>query len=135
VRNSGKLRFSTYWTVLGLVYVAVVVYLSLAPAPPPDVLPYPQVDKAVHFLAYAFLMLWFGQIYHQRSAALLIASGLVMLGILLETLQGLSGYRTFEYTDMAANTLGVVSGFCVARTRLGNLLGAFEMRLTRRQMP
>ncbi len=129
--NEDRLRFSTYWTVLGLVYVAVVVYMSLAPAPPTDVLPFPQVDKAVHFSAYAFLMLWFGQIYHERPVALFIASGLVMLGILLEFLQGQSGYRTFEYTDITANTIGVASGFCIARTRFGGLLHAFEMFLVR----
>jgi len=129
--NTVRLRFSTHWTVLGLVYVAAVVYLSLAPAPPHDVLPYLQVDKSAHFSAYTFLMLWFGQIYHERPVALLIASGLVMLGIFLEVLQGLSGYRTFEYTDMAANTLGVASGFWIARTKFGGLLHALEVFLVR----
>jgi VanZ family protein len=131
VVNDDRLRFSTHWTVLGLVYVALVVYMSLVPAPPTDVLPFPQADKAVHFSAYAFLMLWFGQIYHERSVALLVASGLVMLGILLEIFQGLSGYRTFEYPDIAANTVGVASGFCIARTRFGGLLRAFEMLFAR----
>jgi len=126
-----RLRFSAYWIVLGLVYGVVVIYMSLAPAPSTDVLPFPQVDKAVHFSVYAFLMLWFGQIYHERPVMLLIASGLVMMGILLEVLQGLGGYRTFEYADIAANAIGVASGFCVARTRFGGLLRAFEILMVR----
>lgn len=129
--NEDRLRFPTYWTILGLVYVAVVVYMSLVPAPPTDVLPFPQADKAVHFSAYAFLMLWFGQIYHERPLAFLIAAGLVMLGILLEIIQGLGGYRTFDCTDIAANIIGVASGFCISCTRFGNLLHALEMFLAR----
>jgi len=131
LKTAGKLRFPTYWTLLGVVYVIAVIYMSLAPVPSSAVLPFPQSDKVVHFSVYTFLMLWFGQIYHERPAAFLIASGLVLLGILLEILQGLSGYRTFEYADITANTLGVVFGFSVARTRFGGLLYAFEMILGR----
>ncbi len=129
MKNAGKLRFSTYWTLLGVVYVVAVIYMSLAPTPSSDVLSFPQMDKIMHFSVYTFLMLWFGQIYHERPVAFLIASGLVLLGILLEIIQGLSGYRTFEYVDMTANTLGVVFGFSIARTRFGGLLHAFEMIL------
>ncbi len=120
-----------YWTSLGLVYVIAVVCMSLAPESPTDVLHFPGFDKVLHFSVYTFMMLWFGQIYHERPVPFLIASALVMLGILLEVLQGLGGYRMFDYTDIAANTIGVASGFCIARTRFGGLLHAFEIFLAR----
>ena len=131
MKNAGKLRFTLYWTLIGVVYVAAVAYMSLVPDPPSDVLPFPESDKVVHLSVYAFLMLWFGQIYHERPVALLIASGLVALGILLEILQGVSGCRTFGYMDITANTLGVIFGFSIARTRFGGLLYGLEMFLVR----
>lgn len=121
-----KLRFRRLWIALGALLVLLVIFLSLAPAESVPDLPYCDSDKVKHFLAYACMMLWFGQIYKRRGASLLIASGLVFLGILLEHIQGSTGYRTFEYEDMAANGIGVVSGLCLSRTRLGDLFFIFE---------
>jgi len=131
LKNAGKLRFTPHWTLMGVVYVVAVVYLSLVPDPSPDVLSFPESDKVMHFSAYAFLMLWFGQIYHERPVVFLIASGLVALGILLEILQGVSGCRTFGYMDITANTLGVIFGFSIARTRFGGVLYGLETFLAR----
>jgi VanZ family protein len=68
-------------------------------------------DVVSHFSGYAVL------------GALAIASGfrpfiafflLIVLGTSLEVLQGVSGYRYFEFKDIAANTLGLVTGIAAA---------------------
>ena len=100
----------------------------------PD-LPFPYSDKVNHLLAYAAMMFWFGQIFRKCSASLLIASGLVAMGIVLEYIQGSTGYRTFEYADMAANGIGAVAGLFLSWTRLGGLLLVFEGLLTGRMDP
>jgi hypothetical protein len=52
------------------------------------------------------------------------------MGISLEFLQGLSGYRTFEYSDILANTTGVLFGWLLAKTRMANCLIGIKTRLT-----
>jgi VanZ family protein len=96
---------------IGWAAVAVVIYLSLTPAPP-------QVgldggDKLGHFLAYAALTYWFGQFYSYRTRAA-YALGFVAMGIALEFAQGALGYRSLELADMAANTLGAAAGWAAA---------------------
>ncbi len=68
-------------------------------------------DVASHFIGYAVL------------GALAIASGfrpfiafslLIILGTSLEVLQGISGYRYFEFKDIALNSLGLVTGIAAA---------------------
>lgn len=130
LQSIGRLRFSGWWTSFGFLLIAIVVYASLAPISPSKLLAFPESDKIMHFLAYAGMMFWFGQIYPKGRASLFISSGFIILGALLEVLQGLSGYRTFEYLDMSANALGVISGFIISRTRLGRLFCAFETLLT-----
>lgn len=51
------------------------------------------------------------------------------LGVILEVLQGWSGYRYFEYADMLANTLGVFVGLLLATTQLGGLVGGLDRLL------
>ena len=130
MKNGDILRFSKWWTLLGVVLVAFVVYLSLAPLSASKLLAFPESDKILHLSVYATMMLWFGQIARKGSYPLLVASGLIVLGVLLEFLQGLTGYRTFEYLDMAANTLGVILGLLIVQTRLGRVFYTFEMLLS-----
>jgi len=129
LKNVDRLRFSMWWTILGVILVATVVYMSLIPLSPPKVFIFQESDKIMHFSAYAVMMIWFGQIYLKKSVSLSIASGLIILGMVLEILQGLSGYRTFEYLDIMANILGVVFGFFITQTKFGSFFYAFEMLL------
>ena len=96
---------------IGWAAVAVVVYLSLTPAPPQVELDHG--DKLGHFLAYASLTWWFGQFYSYRARAA-CALGFVAMGIALEFAQGALGYRSLELADMAANTLGAAAGWAAA---------------------
>ncbi len=115
------------WITLGGIYVALVLYLSLT-SNPPD-LRVPQALDIGHVLAYLWLTLWFTQIYRTNLGRSILAVALCLMGIGVEILQGLGGYRVFEYTDMALNTLGIALGLMLARTRLQNSLLALEGRL------
>ena len=54
------------------------------------------------------------------------------MGISLEYVQGLTGYRGFEYSDMLINAVGVELGLLLSYTPLQNALARVEMLLLRR---
>jgi len=123
-----KLRWS--WLVLGWGWVAVIIYLSLMPNPPEPV-HFWSADKLEHVMAYALLMLWFCQVYRQRRSRILLAALLIAMGIIIEYLQRETGYRTFDYADMLANSTGVVVGWSWARTGLGRVFAFIEYHYSR----
>lgn len=113
------------WLALGGVWVAIVFYLSLTPNPP-ETVSFDGVDKLEHALAYILLMLWFCQVIVTKQARIFLFIAFVVMGVGIEILQGLSGYRYFEYADMLANTTGVLIGFGLAHTRMGCILMKLE---------
>ncbi|WP_035384298.1 VanZ family protein [Ferriphaselus sp. R-1] len=110
------------WLVLGWLWVAVVFYLSLTPHPPEPV-QFWNVDKLEHALAYALLMLWFCQLAYSRVR---LGLAFVAMGVGIEFLQGMTGYRYFEYADMLANSTGVLLGWGLAGTAAGRILLKIE---------
>ncbi len=121
-----RLRFHSWWLTVGWGLVLGVVYSSLTPNPV-DVSPLVLGDKLAHFGAYLVLMLWFAQLYARRRHRI-IAGWLVLLGVVLEVVQGGLGYRTFDLADMLANALGVVAAWWLAATPLGHGLRRGEAR-------
>ncbi|MDH2916829.1 MAG: VanZ family protein [Gallionella sp.] len=113
------------WLALGWLWVAVVFYLSLMPLPPEPV-SFDGVDKLEHALAYTSLMLWFCQLYVEKRARILLFASFVAMGVGIEILQGMSGYRYFEYADMLANTAGVLIGLGLAHAGMGRILMKLE---------
>ena len=124
-----KLRWS--WLALGGLWVATVFYLSLMPHPPQPVDLW-NIDKLEHALAYGLMMLWFCQVYRQRIPRMVLALLLVAMGTAIEYLQGETGYRTFDYADMLANSAGVIVGWAWARTGLGRVFAYLEYHAARR---
>ena len=59
-------------------------------------------------------MFWFAYLYRRMPTRALYAVGFIAMGIAIEFLQGFTG-RHFEVADMAANTVGVLLGWGVAR--------------------
>ena len=119
------LKYRRAWLVAGMLLVGLVVYLSLIPHPP-EPLSFPQSDKLEHGFAYASLSLWFCQLYLRGRQRIAVVVALVTLGVVIEILQGLSGYRYFEYADMLANSVGVLLGVLLARTPLGRVFVLIE---------
>ena len=86
--------------------VAAIVWLSLTPSPVRvDV---ESGDKLGHLAGYGVLMFWFAQLYARRMPW---AAAFVVMGVVLEFVQGWLGYRSFEILDMLANSAGVLLGW------------------------
>ncbi len=117
------------WLALGWGWVALVSYLSLMPHPPQP-LTFNGVDKLEHALAYAWLMLWFCQVIVLHWPRMYLMSALVAMGVGIEVLQGMGGYRYFEYADMLANSTGVLIGWGLAHTGMGRVLLSLEQHGT-----
>ncbi len=126
------LCFRPLWLLCGWAMLVVAVWLSLIGAPP-QVVGIPHADKLKHLLAYAVLMGWFGQIYTARGAQRGWLIGLVLMGIMLEFLQGWGGVRFFEYADMLANTLGALLGYWLTRGPLAGTLARVDLQLARKK--
>lgn len=115
------LRYKTLWLSIGISLVITVIVLSLI-APPKDMMETLPNDKLGHFIAYFVLMGWFAQIYHTTKQRRLYLIGFLILGLLLEILQGLGGVRHADWIDMLANSAGVISAFLLTKTRLAYIL-------------
>lgn len=130
VERTSNMKLKNLWLTIGFVLVMLVIVASLMPNPP-NPADFRGSDKLEHFAAYATMMFWFAQIYRRNRVRWAIALALVMLGISLEYLQRLSGYRTFEYADMGANAAGVLCALLLAHTPLSRSLAVVERSLVR----
>ena len=124
------LKYRKLWITVGFSLVLLVVYLSLT-RNPPALLTFDNADKFEHVLAYATLSFWFCQIYLSARLGVVISTALIWLGVLLEYMQGWTGYRTFDVLDMAADGIGVLLGWLLTCTPLGSMLVFIESRMAR----
>ena len=125
------LRFFNLWLSIGWLMVLLACYFSLMPDPPEFNIEFEYLDKVQHFISYFVLMAWFAQLYKTFQARLFYVLFFASMGVMLELLQGLGGVRFFEYSDMLANTLGVVLAWIITKTRLNNLLLSFENKVSK----
>ena len=93
--------------------LGLVVVMVLALAPPRFPTPTTGWDKANHALAFAVLALLGLSAYPRSKAAVL--AGLLAYGGLIEVLQGMTGYRTGDWLDWAADSVGLTLGSMLAR--------------------
>ena len=121
-----NLKYRKQWLVIGWCLIALVWYLSLTPKPPE---PFKLWDKLNHFIAYAGLMGWFGQLYKSNKIRVVYAVGLIVLGIVIEFFQGMGSQRMFEYNDMLANAVGVGIAVVIIYLKGDRVLYWFEQRI------
>lgn len=122
--NNQNLKLLTLWRTIGWLIVISAIYVSLE-RNPPDLSAIRFGDKIAHTLSYLGMMLWLTQCY-RRSQHIFLAVFLISMGVGLEFLQGMSGYRSFEYADMMANSLGVFLGWSLSLTGAGRILTLAE---------
>ena len=75
-------------------------------------------DKLHHALAYFACMFAWGQWFTRPVPRLKLAVVFIVMGALIECLQGLTSYRSFEWLDMAADTVGVTLAWLVVTVQL-----------------
>ena len=110
--DGAGLRRRGFWHGFGVAFVALVIFLSLAPRAP-DAGRLVGINTG-HVLAYAWLMFWYAQIFWRNPRRLAVAVALVTLGIVLEYLQAFTPTRHFAYEDMRDDALGVIGGWLFA---------------------
>jgi len=125
--NPRPLRYLWLWRAAGRALILASIAVALLPAPP-GMGRIAFGDKITHAAAFAFLMLWYAQIYAGRGDRWRCASGLAALGLTIELLQSLVPYRSADVWDLVADCAGVGLGLLLAQTGLGNLLSRFEVR-------
>lgn len=122
------LRFPKLWSLLGWLLVVLVIVGSLIPGPALEAVAVDVNDKVMHASTYFVLMVWFAGFY-ARTVYPLIAAVLLVLGIGLDLLQGLTETRTFDWYDIAMNGAGVIVGLAVSLSLLGGWCQRVEQRL------
>ena len=119
------LRLRRLWYTIGGLLLLGVLVVSLLPAPG-DI---GVGDKTSHLLVYFMLSGWFSVL--AANSRILVSSlvGLVLFGMLIEWLQGMTGYRYAEWGDVLANTLGCALGAFAYLAPLRRLFAAIDARL------
>jgi hypothetical protein len=98
------------WRAAGWLGVALTLAFSLTP---PVLSEAGHADKIVHLTGYAVLMFWWAQLVPRQRWKLAVA--VVLLGIAIELLQGLTPNRQPDPLDALANSAGVLIGWLAAR--------------------
>jgi VanZ family protein len=116
-------RYRLAWVMIGLIGLALVVFIHLRGGPHHLLTFHANADKLEHVFAFGAMMIWFGQLYRRGMERSLICICLVLSGIVLEYVQhALGDYDAVEYGDMAADALGAILGWIMLRTSLGVLI-------------
>ena len=97
----------------GLGWLSVVVTLMVSLMPPALEVGSGHTDKIVHLAGYAVLMFWWAQLVTRQRWKLALA--IVLFGLAIEGLQGLTPDRLPDLLDALANSGGVLLGWLVAR--------------------
>jgi VanZ family protein len=119
-----QLRRRRLWIALSMMLLAAVLFVSLQPSFDPATPG--SFDKVEHLSAYVLLALWFTGLV-ARTRYWVVASGLLVLGFVIEVLQWLMNVgRTAEALDMLANTLGVGVGITIALLATGGWVPRLE---------
>ena len=100
-----------WWKAGGWLGVALTLLLSLLPPVVGE--GGGHIDKLAHLAGYAVLTFWWAQLVIRRRWKLAVA--IVLLGLGIEGLQGLTPDRMPDALDALANTLGVLLGWLAAR--------------------
>jgi len=119
----------TLWWALGLLLVLLICVASLVRVPQLEVDLPRYADKWQHVVAYFAVMGWFSQLIARKSLLFKAALAFFTMGVVLEFLQGLTGYRSLDVFDVAANSTGILLGLVIAFTPLTVLIQWLDRRL------
>ena len=117
------LQHAALWRFLSAVFLALVLFAAVSPAFWFDskfeaLRWFENADKWLHGLTFAALAVWFGGLF-AKPAYLRVAIGLTVFGFIVEGCQLMVSYRTGDWIDIAANTVGIIIGLMIAAAGLG----------------
>ncbi|HVF34051.1 MAG TPA: hypothetical protein VND91_01875 [Candidatus Saccharimonadia bacterium] len=123
------------WLAVGRLGISLAIVLSLVPLPAAPI-EIEQGDKLGHFAAYFALTLWYAQLVATPRELAWRALAFALMGLALEGLQSLTGWRHGnDPLDALANVAGTAGGFVIGLTPARGLLVALEQRLRQRPAP
>jgi len=104
-----KTLFKDNLIFFAIAITLVILYLSLMKMPNTGI-EIKFIDKAYHCIAYFVLTLsWLLSFYKKPNKKYLIVILCIILGIIIEVLQDtITVYRTADYFDVLANSVGVL---------------------------
>ena len=119
-----QLKLLRWWYSLGAFLLFLVAVGSLLPVPAiPDL---GVSDKSSHLFAYFLLSGWFCLLAGNHRVFVLSLLGLLGFGLVIEALQGLSGYRHAEWGDVVANASGCLLGAFAYAAPLRRIFARFD---------
>ena len=106
-------------SIQSIISVFIVLFITILHfVKPPNIVTFDsliQVNKLIHFLMFFLLSSWFALIYGDKRKIILISS-LVFYGLFLELMQmQFFIFRSFEWFDWLADSMGVIVGFFTIR--------------------
>lgn len=119
-------RLTRLWYGCGIGLLLVVAVISLVPVSGGG-----GNDKLAHVLIYLVLSSWFSLIAARPALLWRVFFGLIAYGFLMELLQGQTDYRSYEFADAVANSVGVAIGLLFHFSPFRRLLILVDSRLAR----
>lgn len=101
--------FALFWTIA--IFVFCLIDLSLISKHTSEI-SIPYIDKFIHFFIYVvFAILWRLAIGISKTKTILFVLAAIAYGLVIEIAQQYTGYRSYEWQDVIANSLGIIVGF------------------------
>jgi hypothetical protein len=122
------LRLKAWWWCAGIVMLSVILVLCLMPLSLQRTPLFSFEDKVIHALIFFVLMTWFAGLVSRNYLARVFLA-LLFYGAMIEILQGMTGKRSAEWLDFAADAFGLWVGLKLAHAGLGNWCQQAEVRL------
>ena len=100
--------------IIAILLTAIIAILSLMRIANQSI-SFKHIDKLEHAFAYFMLtFFWLASFLKANQLyKLIICLVCILFGILIEVLQGITGYRTFDFADMLANSVGALTGLLI----------------------
>jgi VanZ family protein len=96
--------------IIAIFVTVSILYLSLIKMPKYNAA-ISHLDKWQHCFAYLVLTFFWLYAFYKKERRYLIIFGCILFGILIEVLQyAITNYRTGDYLDVIANSVGVLFG-------------------------
>ena len=102
-----------------MLFIAGAAAVSAGCLVPARWLPALPNDKLLHFVAYGGLALLAGRMVHSPSASAACMIGLFIVGWGIEGVQRWVPGRHFCWSDIAANTAGILTAALISRAVIG----------------